>query len=346
MNRQLPETIPCEDDLDEVMTRPSPELVDFIRTVRSPLVVLGAGGKMGPSLAVRAKRAADLAGVDLDVVAVSRFSEDATRSWLTERDVETRSVDLLDADSLASLPEATDVISLVGTKFGTSQNPSRTWAINTLVPDRVARRYADARIVALSTGNVYPFVPTSSGGSVETDRLTPHGEYPFAAVARERIFEHHSQQQGTSIALIRLNYAVDLRYGVLVDIGRRVLAGEPVDVTMGHLNCLWQGDANDMILRSLALAESPPRPWNLTGRETLSVRSLAEEFGRLLGRPATIVGTEAETALLSDSTALRQRLGDPPTPLDTVQRWTAHWLRSGGRLLDKPTHFETRDGAY
>ncbi len=346
MNARLPNSIGSEDELDEVMTRPSPELVDEIRRVDGPLVVLGAGGKMGPSLAVRAKRAATEAGVDLDVIAVSRFSDESARRWLNERGVETRSADLLDGHALETLPDAPNVISLVGTKFGTSQNPSWTWAINALVPDRVVQRYQGARIVALSTGNVYPFVPTTSRGSVETDPLVPLGEYPFAAVARERIYEHHSQQQGTPIALIRLNYAVDLRYGVLVDIGRRVLAGEPVDVTMGYLNCIWQGDANDMILRSLSLAEAPPRPWNLTGPQTLSVRTIAEEFGSRLERPVQITGSEAETALLSNSSALCERLGEPSTPLETLLNWTADWLRSGGRLLDKPTHFEVRDGAY
>lgn len=346
MNASLPETIRSEDELDEVMTRPSPELVAFMRQVRSPLVVLGAGGKMGPSLAVRAKRAAVAAGVELDVIAASRFSDDSARRWLDDRGIETRSVDLFDRQALATLPDAANVIYLVGTKFGTSRDPSRTWAVNTLVPDRVAERYMDAKIVALSTGNVYPFVPADSRGSVESDPIAPQGEYPHAAVARERIFEHHSQRAGTPVALIRLNYAVDLRYGVLVDIGRRVLADEAVDVTMGYLNCIWQGDANDMILRSLAFTTSPPTPLNLTGATVLSVRRLAEEFGRLLGRPVNITGHEAETALLSDSSELRRRLGEPATPFEVVLRWTADWLQSGGRLLGKPTHFEVRDGVY
>jgi nucleoside-diphosphate-sugar epimerase len=346
MNEALPETIRDERELDEVMTRPSTELVAFVASIDSPLLILGAGGKMGPSLAVRARRAAEAGGMGLRVIAVSRFSDEAGRRWLEERGVETLSVDLFERSAVATLPDATHVIYLVGTKFGTSSDPSRTWAANALVPDRVAERFATSRIVALSTGNVYPLSSTSGRGSRETDPLTPIGEYPNAAVCRERIFEYHSRRSGTPVALVRLNYAVDLRYGVLVDIGRRVLAGEPIDVTTGHLNCIWQGDANDAILRCLPLAASPPRAVNLTGTEVLSVRRIAEQFGRLFGRTPPIVGSEADTALLSDSSLAGRLLGDPPTPLATVLRWTADWLRRDGRLLDKPTHFEIRDGAF
>jgi nucleoside-diphosphate-sugar epimerase len=341
----VPEQFQDEAELDDWMTRPSDALVRFAREIRSPLLVLGAGGKMGPSLAVRAKRAA-AAGADLHVIAVSRFSDASARNWLEEHGVETRTADLFDRDALAKLPDAQDLIYLVGTKFGTSREPSRTWAVNALVPDRVCERFPAARIVALSTGNVYPLVSTRSRGSVETDPLTPLGEYPNAAVCRERIFDFHSRRIGTPMTLVRLNYAVDLRYGVLVDVGRRVLAGEPVDVTTGFVNCIWQGDANDMIVRSLSLAETPPRALNLTGSAALSVREIAEEFGRLLGRPARLVGREADTALLSDSSLACRLLGEPPTPINAVLRWTSAWLQSGGRLLDKPTHFEIRDGAF
>jgi len=342
----LPEVIRTEAELDDFMTRPSAELVSLVSEIRSPLLVLGAGGKMGPSLAARAKRAAEAAGVDLPVIAVSRFSDEVARKWLERWGVETISADLFDREEVARLPDAQDVIYLVGTKFGTTTNPSRTWALNTIVPARVAERYAGSRIVALSTGNVYPLVPVGSGGSVENAPLTPLGEYPNAAVARERTFEFFSRENGTPVALIRLNYAVDLRYGVLVDIARRVHAGEPVDVTTGRLNCIWQGDANDAILRSLPLAASPPRVFNLTGAETLSVRALAEKFGRLFDLPVEIAGSEAETALLSDSSQARRLLGDPATPIGTVVRWTAEWIRRGGKLWDKPTRFEVRNGVF
>lgn len=342
----LARTIESVEELDEVMTRPSPELVSFMRTLEGPLVVLGAGGKMGPSLCVRARRAAEEAGRALDVVAVSRFTDEKARTWLEKRGVRTESRDLMDRESVAELPETENVVFLVGMKFGTRDNPARTWAVNTLVPAHVSQRYARARIVALSTGNVYPLVRVERGGSVEADPLTPIGEYANAAVARERIFEYFALEHGTRVTSVRLNYAVDLRYGVLVDIARQVAAGDPIDVTMGYLNCIWQGDANDMILRALALAESPSAPLNLTGPDVLSVRDIAEQVGELLGRPVQITGREADTALLSDASRAFEHLGQPPTPISTVMRWTAEWIRRGGTLWGKPTHFEVRDGSY
>ncbi len=342
----LPDLIHTEAELDAVMTQPTAALTAFVRTLEGPLVVLGAGGKMGPSLCVQVRRAAEEAGHDLAVIAVSRFTDPATRAWLETRGVQTLTRDLMDRAAWADLPDAENVIYLVGLKFGTQQDPSRTWAVNTLIPAYAAERYARSRLVALSTGNVYPMTPVESGGSVETDALTPLGEYANACVARERIFQFFSQQYGTPVALIRLNYALDLRYGVVVDIAQKILAGHPVDVTMGHLNCIWQGDANAMIVRALALAEGPPRPFNLTGPAILSVRDLAHRRGALMDRPVTIIGAEAETALLSNPAAAVAALGAPPTPLDTVLRWTAHWLRHGGATLGKPAHFDVRDGKY
>ena len=308
-------------------------------------MVLGAGGKMGPSLCVLARRAAEAAGADLDIVAVSRFSDPDVRSWLEEREVQTLPCDLM-SDPLGELPDAENVLYLVGLKFGTQQAPGRTWAVNTLIPARVSKRYAGARLVALSSGNVYPFVPVTSAGSVETDALTPLGEYPNACVARERIFEYGSEQHGTSGVLVRLNYAVDLRYGVLVDLAQRIAAGQPVDATMGYLNCIWQRDANDMIIRSLALAGRSMRPLNLTGTTVLPVRALAERLGELMDRPVEVVSEEAPTALLSDASQAIAALGAPPTPLDVILRWTAEWVSSGQPTLGKPTRFEVRDGHY
>src|SRR5260370_6774350 len=249
----IPDLINTEDQLDEVLTCPRQVLVDFIRPLASPLVILGAGGKMGPTLAWLARRAAQAAGHALDIIAVSRFSDAAARSWLEARGVQTLSIDLLNPEALKQLPEAAEVIYLVGRKFGTSENAAQTWAINTLIPAYVAERFPRARMVVLSTGNVYPLVSVSGGGSVETDALTPLGEYGNAAVARERLFEFFAQRYATPMTSLRLNYAVDLRYGVLVDIARRIHAGETVNVTTGYVNCIWQGDANEMILRSLAL---------------------------------------------------------------------------------------------
>jgi nucleoside-diphosphate-sugar epimerase len=345
MDAFTPDSIQTEDELDELLTRPRPDLVAFIRTLSSPLVVLGAGGKMGPTLAVLARRAAEAAGHALDVVAVSRFSDDAARQWLEAKGVRTLSLDLLNRDAVARLPDSAYVVYLVGLKFGTASAPADTWAVNTLIPAHVVERYPHAAMVAVSTGNVYPLVRTPGSGSVETDPLTPLGEYANAAVARERMFEFFARRYGTPQVILRLNYAVDLRYGVLIDIARRVNAREPVDLTMGFFNCIWQGDANDMILRAFALVQSPPRVLNLTG-PVLSVREVALRFGQLLGKPARFTGTEADTALLSNPDRACTLLGQPPTPAELMIRWTAAWIEHGGRLLDKPTHFETRDGRY
>ena len=343
----LPEIIHTEEELEEVMTRPSASLVEFVRSLESPLVILGAGGKMGPTMSILARRAAAAAGAKLDIVAVSRFSDKGARTRLEENGVRTLSAELLDRDSFKGLPETSNLLYLVGFKFGSTENPEMTWATNTLVPQHVCERYPEARIAAVSTGNVYPLVPVADRGSVETDDLTPIGEYGNACVARERLFEFFSKQNGTPVALIRLSYALDLRYGVLADICLKVEAGEPVDVTMGYVKCIWQGDANDMIIRSLAVASAPPMALNLTGAgEVLSVRELALRFGELLNREVQITGTEEPSAFFSSAERASELLGEPPTPLDTVLRWTAHWIRQGGRMLGKPTHFDTRDGKY
>lgn len=346
MSDPLPDLIENEDVLDEVLTRPQPELIDFMRTLSGPLVILGAGGKMGPTLAVLARRAADAARSSSEIIAVSRFSDAQGRRWLEERGVRTLSADLLDRDSLTELPDADNVIYLVGLKFGTSDNPARTWAINTLVPSYVAERYSGARIAALSTGGVYPLVSVAGSGSCEGDALIPSGEYANSCVGRERIFEYYSRMNNTPVTLIRLSYAVELRYGVLVDIARRVYVGEPVDVAMGYLNYIWQGEANAMAIRSLGLAQSPPLPLNLTVSPPLEVRAIARKFGELMGRPAVITGEEASSALWSNTERLEQTLGRPSMSLDVLMRWTAGWIMSSGRLLGKPTHFEVRDGAY
>jgi nucleoside-diphosphate-sugar epimerase len=341
-----PELIGTEDQLDHVLTQPRRVLIDSMRQFSSPLVVLGAGGKMGPSLAVLARRAAEAAQHGLKVIAVSRFSDAASRDWLEARGVDTISADLLNRAAVERLPDSANVVYLVGLKFGTAQNPSLTWAANTLVPAAIAERYSKARVVALSTGNVYPLVPVASGGAVETHPLTPLGEYANAAVARERIFEYLAARDGTRVVLLRLNYALELRYGVLVDLARKVMAEQPIDLTTGYCNVIWQGDANEMILRALAFAATPPNVFNLTSPEMFSVQEIALELARLLQRPATFTGAAAGTALLSNSSRLCALLGVPATPLQTVVRWTAHWVKNNGRFLGKPTRFEVRDGRY
>ena len=342
----FPERIETVEALDKVMTRPQPALIEFVRTLSSPLLILGAGGKMGPTLARLARRAADAAGHELAVIAVSRFSNAQARQSLEAYGVQTLACDLFNRESLQTLPDAVNVIYLVGLKFGTSNNPALTWAANTLIPANVAERYPQARIAALSTGNVYPMALVNGTGWTEAAALTPLGEYANSAVARERIFEYQAAQHGTPITLVRLSYALDLRYGVLVDIAQKVFAGRPVDLTSGYFNCIWQGDANDLVIRSLALASSPPTALNLTGSERVSVRDVAARFGILMNRSVQFTGREAETALLSDTTLLRSRLGSPTMPLDTVIHWTAQWIMHDGYVLNKPTHFEVRDGAF
>jgi nucleoside-diphosphate-sugar epimerase len=342
----MSEVIQTEPELEELLTRPSPGLVEFVRTLSGRLLILGAGGKMGPTLAVLARRAVEAAGCDLEVVAVSRFSEGHTRPWLEARGVATVGCDLFEEDAVRGLPEADHLLYLVGLKFGTKRDPAMTWAVNTLVPARVCERYPLSRIAALSSGNVYPLSDAAGTGSKETDALQPLGEYPNAAVGRERVFEFCSRRRHTPIVLLRLCYAVDLRYGVLADIARRVQAGEPIPLANGAFNCIWLGDANEMILRALGLAASPPSVWNLCRPERFSVREIAERLGGWLNRSPRFTGQEAPTALLADSSRLCAALGPPRVALEDMLRWTAHWVMQGGRDLGKPTHFEVRDGNY
>jgi nucleoside-diphosphate-sugar epimerase len=333
-------------ELDEVMTRPSEALVEYMGTFSGRLVVLGAGGKMGPSLCIRAARAIEAGAADLELVAVSRFSGESARSSVECRGVATISSNLSDCTEVSALPDADYVIYLVGWKFGTSSSPGRTWAVNTVVPTTVMQRYPGIPTVALSSGNVYPFVPADCGGAAENVAPEPIGEYAWSVLGRERVFEHWSEEFSTPTVLMRLNYAVDLRYGVLVDLASTIKAGQPVDLTMGYLNCIWQGDANELIIRSLRLAEYPARPLNVTGTETLSVRALAEMLAELMNVPVTFVGQESPTALLNDSSLIHRLLGTPEIPIERVVQWTAHWIQNDLPVLGKPTHFEVRDGSY
>jgi len=347
MNPSIESTlIRTEDELMDRLTRPSDELKRFVSALKGPLMVLGAGGKMGPSLCVLAKRAAVEAGHALSVIAVSRFTDADARNALEEHGINTISADLLDREAVEKLPDAPNVVNMTGLKFGTSTNPGLTWATNTIGPAMVLERYRNSRIVAMSTGNVYPLVPVTDGGATEDQPLTPLGEYANAAIARERICEYFSQRNGTPVARIRLNYAVELRYGVLVDIGSRVWNGQSIDLTNGWFNCIWQGDANEMILRSLDLASVPASAWNLSSPNPLPVRGVAETFGRLLDREPVFEGTEAPDALICNPSKLCAKLGPPTTPVDHVIEWTAYWIQSGGRNLGKKTGFEVRDGVY
>ena len=292
------------------------------------------------------RRAAEAAGHELEVIAVSRFSDPAKEEWLRNHGVKTVAADLLDRNSVRGLPDAGEVLYMVGLKFGTEANPSLTWAINTVAPLHVLERYAGRRVVALSTGNVYPLSRIEQGGSRESDPLIPLGEYANAAVARERLFDYGSREAGTRVALIRLNYATDLRYGVPVDLAQKVWHREPIDLRNGFFNCIWQGDANTQGLLSLAHCTSPPTVLNVTGPETVSVRMVAATFAGIFGMPAELVGTESQTAFLSNSKAATDLFGNPTVSLQRLIEWTAHWIKTGGASLGKPTHFEVRNGSY
>ena len=335
-----------ESELDEVMTRPSAALVEDMAKLDSDVLVLGAGGKMGPSLVRLARRAMTEAGLRHRVIAVSRFGSGDLAERLEAEGVEVVRADLTAPDALAGLPDAGAVVYMVGAKFGSTGNEPFTWMMNSYLPGRVAERYPEARIAAFSTGNVYPFLPVTSGGADERTPPGPVGEYAMSCLGRERILEHFSRVNGTPMTLLRLNYAIDLRYGVLVDIARRVRDGEEIDVSMGAVNVVWQGWANEVALRSLLLAASPAVRLNVAGPETVSVRRLAELFGERLGVQPRIVGQEADTALLSNGSRAHQLFGYPSVPLGQLVDWTVEWLQAGGPLWDKPTKFERRDGRF
>jgi nucleoside-diphosphate-sugar epimerase len=341
-----PEHITSVKELEDRLSEPSEGVIDTLGRLEGDLVLLGAGGKMGPSLARMARRASDAAGVRRRVLAVSRFSDGRAEASLHRHGVETLRCDLLDPEQLARLPDAANVVFMTGMKFGSTGNEALAWAMNAYLPGMVCRKYARSRIVAFSTGNVYGLSPVARGGSVEDDPLRPLGDYAMSCVGRERIFEHFSRTLGIPLVLLRLNYATELRYGVLVDVARRVQAEEAIDLTMGHVNALWQADANAMALRAFDLAASPPRVLNLAGPELLSVRRLAGQFGRLLGKPVRLEGTESAEAFLSNAQEAHRLFGYPRVGAGQMVEWIAAWVRAGGVLLDRPTHFEVRDGAF
>ncbi|RKF26418.1 NAD-dependent epimerase/dehydratase family protein [Micromonospora globbae] len=333
-------------ELEERLSRPRDVLVDDLRKLDGDILVLGAGGKLGPSLVRLALRGVAAAGTGARVVAVSRFSEPGLADSLRDEGAEIVEADVADDAALHALPDAANVVFLVGAKFGTSGREHATWATNTYLPGRVAQRFAGSRLVALSTGNVYPLVPVTSGGCVEQTPVDPVGEYAMSCLGRERILTHFALRDGTPLALIRLNYAVEMRYGVLVDIARAVHAGEAVDLGMGHANVVWQGYANEVVLRALHHAATPPFVLNLTGPELISVRQVATAVAARLGREPVFTGTEAPTALLSNAQLCHRLFGYPDLPVAELIELTADWVAGGGPLLDKPTGFQRRDGKF
>ena len=332
--------------LETTLSEPTPAVVDALSTVAGDIVVLGAGGKMGPSLCRLAHRSLREGGKGNRVIAVARFSSGELRSDLEADGIETRQCDLVDAAQLAALPDAPNIIYMVGQKFGTSGEEARTWGLNAWVPGAVATRYAKSRIVAFSTGNVYPLTPTDLAGPSESHPTGPVGEYAMSALARERVLEFFSRRNGTPMAILRLNYAIEPRYGVLRDIADRVRAGEPVDLRMGWVNVIWQRDANAIALRALAACSSPPLVLNVTGRPAVSVRWLAEQFGKRWGLAPSFSGTEADTALLSDASRMETMFGAPPVGIEAMIASVAEWVEGGGHSLNKPTHFTSREGRF
>ena len=332
--------------IDPRFTEPRDETRDALRQCPGDVVVLGAGGKMGPSLTAMLARAVQDLGDRRRVLAVSRWSDRKAAKALAAMGVEIIECDLMNPDDVSRLPDAVTVIFMAGQKFGTSDQPSVTWAMNTLVPANAARRYAGARIVAFSTGNVYPLTPATSGGPRESDPLGPVGEYAMSCVGRERMFEYFSGRDGTRVAIFRLNYAIDTRYGVLLDLAQRVIAGEAIPLAMGYVNVIWQGDANRIAIECLPRASAPPFVLNVTGRDTLSVRDLAERLGSRLGKSPVFAGIEGADALLSNAELMHTTFTPPETTVDEMIEHIARAIEDNAPTLGKPTHFEARDGRF
>lgn len=334
------------EELEEQLSRPSEELVEMFRRLEGDILFLGVNGKIGRSLARMARRATEASGVERRIIGLARFKTEADWQTLENEGIETITGDLLDQDFVSSLPKVENVVFLAGMKFGAQENISLTWAINVYVPAMVARHFSSSRIIAYSTGCVYPLVPVSSGGSVESDPALPVGEYAQSTLGRERMFEFGAVKYGNPVVLIRLNYAVEMRYGVLLDIGLKVKNDSPVDLTMGYFNVIWQGDANRQVLLSLEHCLSPANILNITGPEVLSVREVAEIFGRIFAKDPVFVGKEAETALLNNAEKSLDLFGKPEVSVDQIISWLADWISEDGEMLNKPTHFEVRDGQY
>jgi hypothetical protein len=343
---KYPEKIDNDAQLDELLSRPGPEVIKMFSQLDGDLIFLGVSGKIGPSLARMAKRACDEAGIKKRIIGVANFDNKEQQNRVGSYGIETIHGDLLDTKFTSTIPSVRNVFYLAGMKFGSVENLALTWAINTYLPAIVADHFKQSRIVAFSTGCVYPLVQVESGGSVETDAPVAIGEYAQSCLGRERMFEYGSIRNQTEVVLIRLNYSVEMRYGVLVDIALKVKNNQPVDLTMGHFNVLWQGDMNDFVLRSLGYAKSPAIVLNITGQEILSVRDVATKFGKLFGINPVFENSEAPTALLNNASKAFNLFGQPKTPVDRIIKWISQWINEDRELLGKPTHFEVRDGKY
>ena len=343
---ELPDQISSVDELEELLSRPPAYVVETFRRIPGDIVILGVAGKMGPTLARMARRATADESRPRRIIGVARFSNPAHQEVLEAHGIETIKADLLDQKALDRLPDAPNIVYMPAMKFGSTGQEALTWAMNSYLPGMCAQRYAKSRIVAFSTGNIYGLSPVVLGGSTEQAPLAPVGDYAMSCLGRERMFEHFSRVNGTLVAVIRLNYATEMRYGVLVDVAGKVFNDQEIDLAMGCLNAIWQGDANAMTLAAFGHVASPPFILNVAGPELLSLRSVAEEFGRLMNKPPRFTGAEAPDALISNGQLGHRLFGYPAVPAQQMLRWIAQWVSSGGASLGKPTHFEARDGKY
>lgn len=335
-----------EERLDTLLTNPSDALIDDMKKISGDIMILGAGGKMGPTLCLLAKRACERAGIEKRILAVSRFGDPFVRKLLSDNQIEMISADLLEPGVIATLPKVENVIYMAGKKFGTNGNEYQTWAMNATVPSLVMEHFKESRIVAFSTGNIYPKVPIYSGGATEETHPEPVGEYAMSSLSRERIFEYGAHTYGTKLAIYRLNYAVDLRYGVLYDIAENILNDRPISLDSPCYNCIWQGDANEVAIRLLLHADSSIFRLNVTGPETIGVKETALKLAKLLEKEVTFTGEPSQTAYLNNASKMAELFGYPTVSINTLIEWQAEWIRSGGRSLGKPTHFEERKGNF
>lgn len=335
-----------EEKLNQIMTTPSQKLIEDIKKINGDIMILGAGGKMGPTLCLLAKNACKAAGVDKKIIAVSRFSDPIATKLLQDNGIETIPCDMLQPGAVDSLPDCENIIYMAGRKFGTNGSEYQTWAMNAMLPTFVVEKYKKSTMVVFSSGNIYPYTKIRTGGCSEEIKPTPVGEYAMSCLARERVFEYASKVYGTKVFMYRLNYAVDLRYGVLFDIAEKVFEKKPISLSNSSFNCIWQGDANEAAIRGLLYAESPCNIVNITGPEVVSTKNTAIEFGKLFGVDPIFTDEETDDALIADSSKFADMMGYPTVSPRTLIQWQAQWIKDGGRSLGKPTHFEERKGNY
>lgn len=334
------------EQLYQTLLEPSEALIADIAKIKGDILVMGAGGKMGPALTILAKKAIDKAGISKKIIAASRFSEPGLQQQLQAAGIETHAVDLLEDEQLQSLPQVENLLYMAGQKFGTTGKEWFTWAMNAYLPGRVALQYKDSRIVVFSTGNVYPLSSVSKGGVSEEQPVGPLGEYAQSCLGRERMFQYGASKYNTPLFIYRLNYANDVSYGVLLEIAKSVYAGKPIDLRMGHVNVIWQGDANEMAIRALLHCETPAKIVNITGPETAPVRWIATEFGKLFEKEVVFINEEQSTALLSNASESFRLFGYPRVTLKQMIAVLADWLKEGGKTINKPTHFQEREGQF